>query len=226
MSFEEKLRLTDWWQPLQAKLPADYWQRAEQFIAEQAAKNPIYPAPDHILNALLTTPLAQVKVVIVGQDPYHQPFQAQGLSFSVPNSVKRPPSLVNIFKELTQDLGVAEPTTNDLTPWARQGVLLLNSVLTVPDSQPNAHANKGWEVLTDAVLAVVSEQAAPSVFILWGKFAQSKARLVDEQRHLILKSVHPSPLSAYRGFFGSAPFSKANQYLAARGREQIDWRLD
>jgi uracil-DNA glycosylase len=225
MTALQNLEATDWWQPLQDKLSEDYWVKLVDFLNSQYAQQTIYPERGHVFRAYQATPLAQAKVVLVGQDPYHQVGQAQGLSFSVPNDMKRPPSLTNIFKELATDVGVS-PTTNDLTPWAQQGVLLLNSVLTVPDSQANAHAGIIWEALTDATLQVVNEQAQPTVFVLWGKFAQSKRHLIDETRHLVLTSAHPSPLSAYRGFFGSRPFSQINDFLVRAGRKPIDWRLD
>lgn len=225
MTALQNLEETDWWQPLQDKVSEDYWSKLVAFLKKQYTQQTVYPERGHVFRAYQTTPLAQVKVVLVGQDPYHQLGQAQGLSFSVPNDMKRPPSLANIFKELTTDVGVT-PTSNDLTPWARQGVLLLNSVLTVPDSQANAHAGIIWEPLTDATLQVVNEQAEPTVFVLWGKFAQSKRHLIDETRHLVLTSAHPSPLSAYRGFFGSRPFSQINDFLVRSGRKPIDWRLD
>jgi uracil-DNA glycosylase len=164
-------------------------------------------------------------VLILGQDPYHGPGQAHGLAFSVKPGVKPPPSLVNVFKELRSDLGVPEPKDGYLEPWAKQGVLLLNAVLTVREGQANAHEGHGWEGFTDAVIRAVSAKQEPVVFLLWGSYAQKKEALIDTERHVVLEAPHPSPLSAKRGFFGSRPFSRANEALEARGREPIDWRL-
>ncbi len=195
--------------------------------AEEAAGREIYPPRGQRLRALELTPLEDVKVVILGQDPYHGPGQAHGLSFSVPDGIRMPPSLVNIYKELASDLGVTPPDNGDLAPWARQGVLLLNASLTVEAGQAGSHARRGWEAITDAVVAAVAARAEPSVFILWGSHAQGKAARIPElagsSRHLVLKSVHPSPLSAYRGFFGSRPFSQANAFLEEHGRGPIRW---
>lgn len=197
--------------------------------AEEAAGKAIFPPRGTRLRALELTPLDAVKVVILGQDPYHGPGQAHGLSFSVPEGVRPPPSLVNIFKELRSDLEIAPPGHGNLEGWARQGVLLLNNALTVESGQAGSHAGKGWDAITDAAVAAVAERAEPSVFILWGSHAQAKAARIpalrDNSRHLILRSVHPSPLSAHRGFFGSKPFSQANAFLEAHGRGAIDWQL-
>jgi len=196
-------------------------------VAEEAAGKAIYPPRGERLRALELTPLDAVKVVILGQDPYHGPGQAHGLCFSVPDGVRTPPSLANIHKELHADLGVAVPPHGNLERWARQGVLLLNTCLTVEAGKAGSHAGKGWEAITDAAVAAVAAQAAPSVFILWGNHARAKAAQVPElgrgTRHLVLASPHPSPLSAYGGFFGSKPFSKANAFLEAHGRGAIDW---
>ena len=195
---------------------------------EEVAGKTIYPPRDTRLRALELTPLDAVKVVILGQDPYHGPGQATGLSFSVPPGVRQPPSLVNIFKELEADLGIARPAHGDLEGWARQGVLLLNNALTVEAGQAGSHRGRGWEAITDAAVAAVAARKEPSVFVLWGSHAQTKARQIaglNEGRHLILCSAHPSPLSAYRGFFGSKPFSTANAFLQSHGRVPIDWRL-
>ena len=187
----------------------------------------VYPPRGQRLRALELTPLDQVKVVILGQDPYHGPGQAHGLCFSVPDGVRVPPSLVNIYKELQADLGVAIPPHGNLEHWARQGVLLLNTCLTVEAGRAGSHAGKGWEAITDAVVAAVAERAEPSVFILWGSHARNKASKVPElgpgTRHLVLTSPHPSPLSAHGGFFGSKPFSKANAFLEAQGRGAVEW---
>ncbi len=197
------------------------WLRAE----EDGGKT-IYPPRGQRLKALELTPLDSVKVVILGQDPYHGPGQAHGLSFSVPQGVKQPPSLVNILKELESDLGIFRPARGNLESWARQGVLLLNNALTVEAGQAGSHQMRGWEAITDAAVAAVAEGENPCVFILWGSHAQKKAQRIaalNSGRHLVISSPHPSPLSAHRGFFGSKPFSKANEFLEANGRGAIDW---
>lgn len=197
--------------------------------AEEKAGKIIYPPRGARLAALEATPLPEVRVVILGQDPYHGPGQAHGLSFSVQDGVKQPPSLVNIFKELESDLGVLRPRTGNLTPWARQGVLLLNNTLTVQDGQAGSHAGRGWDAITDACVQAVVDAGAVCVFILWGSHAAKKAGRVKglgtAAHHLVLQSPHPSPLSAHRGFFGSKPFSQANAFLDAQGRGSIDWAL-
>ncbi len=205
-------------QPYMAALKAYLVERRE-------AGARIFPRGTDWFNALAFTPLQSVRAVILGQDPYHGPGQAHGLCFSVPGGVRPPPSLVNIFKELRSDLGMAPPGHGHLEHWARQGVLLLNSVLTVEMGQAGAHANRGWERFTDAVIARVNALEKPVVFILWGAYAQRKAAFVDGARHLVLKAPHPSPLSAHNGFFGSRPFSQANAFLEAQGRGTIDWSL-
>lgn len=195
--------------------------------AEETAGKRIYPPRGQRLAALELTPLDKVKVVILGQDPYHGPGQAHGLSFSVPQGVPPPPSLVNIYKELKSDLGIGPPDHGDLSHWAKQGVLLLNNALTVEAGQAGSHQNRGWEAITDAAVAAVAARPEPSVFILWGSHAQAKAaripELTNSDRHLVIRSPHPSPLSAHRGFFGSKPFSRANAFLEANGRGAIDW---
>ena len=200
-----------------------------QFLrAEEAAGKAIYPPRGQRLASLALTPLDRVKVVIIGQDPYHGPGQAHGLSFSVPDGVRIPPSLTNIFKEQAADLGLPRPGSGNLTPWARQGVLLLNAVLTVEQGQPGSHQGEGWEEITDAVIAAVAAKAEPCVFLLWGSHAQKKAQSVPgslASHHLILTAPHPSPLSAHRGFLGCRHFSQANAFLEAQGRGKIDWRL-
>lgn len=197
--------------------------------AEEAAGRTIYPPRGTRLAALDLTPLDAVKVVILGQDPYHGPNQAMGVCFAVPEGERVPPSLVNIYKELESDLGLARPGHGDLRAWARQGVLLLNNSLTVEAGRAGSHAGKGWEAITDACVAAVAARPKPSVFILWGSHAQGKAARIPElaqaDRHLVLRSPHPSPLSAHRGFFGSKPFSQANAFLEAEGRGAIDWSL-
>lgn len=196
-------------------------------IEEKKADKVIYPPNLLIFNALNTTPLDQVKVVILGQDPYHGPNQAHGLSFSVQKGVALPPSLRNIFHELHSDLGVPIPKHGNLTHWAEQGVLLLNAVLTVEAGQPTSHQKRGWEEFTDHVIDVINEQRENVVFILWGAYAQRKGQRIDQNKHLVLKAAHPSPLSANRGgFFGCKVFSKANNYLKQHGIEPIDWQLD
>lgn len=212
---------TSWALPIKTKLTPEQITAIHQFLATVYQTQTVYPPKDKVFAALMATPLPQTKVVIMGQDPYHEVGQAQGLSFSVPDNVPAPPSLRNILKELTTDIGPRQ--SHDLTTWAQQGVLLLNAVLTVPAGQANGHAGTVWEPLTDAIITTVSEDASPKVFILWGKYAQSKRRLIDESKHLVLTSAHPSPLSAYRGFFGSRPFSKTNAFLAAQNRTTIDW---
>lgn len=196
--------------------------------AEEGAGKRIYPPRGTRLRALELTALEDVKVVILGQDPYHGPGQAMGLAFSVPDGVPLPPSLRNIYKELSADLAVPPPTTGNLSGWARQGVLLLNTALTVEEGRAGSHAGRGWEAVTDACVAAVAERPEPCVFILWGNHAQAKARRIPslaDGRHGLIESVHPSPLSASRGFFGSRPFSRANALLQARGSAPIDWKL-
>ena len=218
------------WRPaLQPVLETDEARRLGGWLqAEEDAGKTVYPPRGSRLKALELTPLDQVKVVILGQDPYHGAGQAMGLSFSVPQGIKVPPSLVNIYKELESDLGIARPAHGDLSRWAQQGVLLLNNTLTVEDSKAGSHAGRGWDALTDASVAAVAAREEPSVFILWGSHAQAKAKRIGGLRggpHHIIESPHPSPLSAYRGFFGSRPFSRANEFLSANGRGPIDWSL-
>lgn len=192
---------------------------------ERAAGKVIYPTEDDVYAALKLTPLDKVRVVIIGQDPYHGPGQAHGLCFSVKKGVKIPPSLQNIFKELHNDLGIKIPDHGYLEKWAQSGVLLLNNVLTVEDGKAGSHHQKGWEQFTDKIIEILNTKKESLVFILWGTPAQKKAGAVDTKRHLVLKSVHPSPLSVYRGFFGTKPFSKANEYLASKKLEPVDWNL-
>jgi uracil-DNA glycosylase len=185
----------------------------------------IYPPSPLIFNAFNHTPFDQVRVVIVGQDPYHGEHQAHGLSFSVPEGVKPPPSLVNIFKEITSDLGITMNGSGDLSAWAKQGVLLLNATLTVEHGNAGSHQGRGWETFTDAAIAALNAQREHLVFVLWGSYAQKKGATIDESKHLVLKSVHPSPLSAHRGFFGNHQFSKINEYLTQHGQTVIDWKI-
>jgi uracil-DNA glycosylase len=201
-------------------------QSLKQFLSEEkAAHKIIYPHSSNWFHALETTPLNHVKVVILGQDPYHQPNQAHGLCFSVLPGIKTPPSLVNIYKELQSDLAITPANHGYLESWAKQGVLLLNAVLTVEASNANAHQGKGWEHFTDRVIETVNEQCEGVVFMLWGSYAQKKGAMIDSSRHLVLKAPHPSPLSAYRGFFGCRHFSQANEYLLGHGKEPIEWKL-
>lgn len=215
-----------WNHYLECEFEAPYMQRLREFLArEKAARKVIYPHSTNWFRAFELTPLDQVRVVVLGQDPYHGPNQAHGLCFSVRPGVATPPSLVNIYKELAQDVGTTPVNHGFLEPWARQGVLLLNSVLTVEQGNAGSHRGQGWETFTDRAIATVNEQCDGVVFLLWGSYAQKKASFVDRQRHLVLHAPHPSPLSAHRGFFGTRHFSQANEFLMARGRGPIDWQL-
>lgn len=216
----------DWMQYLGAEFEQPYMQQLKAFLQqEKDAGKVIYPHSSHWFNAFLQTPLAKVKVVVLGQDPYHGANQAHGLSFSVLPGVKIPPSLQNIYKEQVQDLGLLQPSHGNLLAWAEQGVLLLNAVLTVEATQANSHQGKGWEKFTDQVIRVVNEQTRGVVFMLWGSYAQKKAAFVDKTKHLVLTAPHPSPLSSYRGFFGCQHFSKANAWLEEQGKTGINWQL-
>jgi uracil-DNA glycosylase len=215
-----------WREALADQFAAPHMQELKAFLeAEKAAGKRIFPKGSEYFRALDLTPLDQVKVVILGQDPYHGEGQAHGLCFSVQPGVRTPPSLVNIYKEMESDLGIARAGHGFLEHWARQGVLLLNSVLTVEMGRAASHQGKGWELFTDAIVRLVAQKQEPVVFLLWGAYAQRKAAFVDQSRHLILKSAHPSPLSAHNGFLGSRPFSQANAFLEAQGRGGIDWAL-
>jgi uracil-DNA glycosylase len=216
---------TDWNPILKAELEQSYFAELRTFVKEERAKGPVYPAPHEEFAALHLTPYADLKVVILGQDPYHGPGQAHGLCFSVRDGVPPPPSLVNIFKEMHTDLGLPIPTTGCLEPWARQGVLLLNATLTVRARDAASHQGKGWERFTDAVIRATNEHPEPLVYILWGASARKKKSLIDTSRHVIIEAAHPSPLSAHNGFLGSRPFSRANEALVAVGREPVDWSL-
>ena len=213
----------DWDEVLKDDFSGENYAKIRDFLKSEYSAHTIYPSMYDIFNAFKLTPFSKVKVVILGQDPYHGEGQAMGLSFSVPKNKELPPSLKNIYKELKDDLGVNPPDSGDLTAWAKQGVLLLNTVLTVRAGSANSHAGKGWEILTDDVIKKISDGRKNVVFILWGSNARSKKSLIDRSKHLILESAHPSPLSAYNGFFNSKPFSKTNTYLSARGIEPIDW---
>ena len=215
----------DWSLYLEEQFQKPYYQKLRNFLIEEYKTRTIYPNMYNIFNALHYTSYANTKAVIIGQDPYHGPNQAHGLSFSVLPGVEPPPSLQNIFKELKNDLGYPIPQSGSLVKWAEQGVLLLNSVLTVRAGQPNSHRGKGWEIFTDQVIKILNERETPVIFLLWGKNAQEKQRLITNSRHYKILSPHPSPLSAHRGFFGSKPFSKTNRYLREIGLEEIDWRL-
>ncbi len=199
--------------------------KLKDFLVKERSEHTIYPPSNMIFNAFEFAPFSEVKVVILGQDPYHGPNQAHGLCFSVPNGVKPPPSLVNIFKEISRDFGYSIPSTGNLEKWARQGVLLLNATLTVRANEAGSHQGKGWEEFTDAVIQKISSKSAGVVFMLWGNYAQAKAKLIDSSKHLVLKTVHPSPLSAHRGFIGCGHFSKTNQYLLSLDKKPIDWQL-
>lgn len=216
----------DWLAPLSGEFRKPYYKKLYETVMTEYQTKEIYPAPDDIFNAFAFTPLANVKVVIFGQDPYHEPGQAHGLCFSVKPDVAIPPSLVNIYKELHEDCGCYIPNNGYLKKWADQGVLLLNTVLTVRAHAAHSHKNIGWEEFTDAAIRVLNEQDRPMVFILWGKPAQMKRAMLNNPKHLILEAPHPSPLSAYRGFFGSRPFSQANKFLKVNGLEPIDWQIE
>lgn len=212
-----------WYELLKNEFEKPYFKNLQAFLDEQYAHCTVYPSQDKIFNALNHVPFDNVKVVIIGQDPYHEPGQAMGISFSVPEGVEIPPSLVNIFKEIHEDLGVECLKSGDLTRWANQGVLLLNTVLTVRRGQAGSHANKGWEILTGEIIKMLGAREKPIVFLLWGSYAQSFAPFIHSQ-HLVLKAPHPSPLSAYRGFFGCKHFSKCNEFLIEHGQDPINWQ--
>ena len=215
----------DWADFLTGELSKTYYRELRQFLIGEYHSRQIYPDMYDIFNALHFTSLASTKVVILGQDPYHEPGQAHGLSFSVQPGIDPPPSLQNIFKELADDLGCRKPNNGCLRPWAEQGVLLLNTVLTVRAHAANSHRGRGWEIFTDKVIAVLNEREKPMVFILWGSPARRKKDMITNPVHLIIESPHPSPLSASRGFFGSRPFSRANEFLQRTGQQPIDWQL-
>ncbi len=217
---------SSWKNVLRQEFNKNYFEQIAAFLkVEKTQGKTIYPPGPQIFNAFEQTPFDQVKIVLLGQDPYHGPGQAMGLSFSVPDGVKPPPSLVNIYKELKKDIGMPIPQTGDLTPWTRQGVLLLNASLTVRAGEPNSHAKIGWHMFTDAVISKISDERRGVVFLLWGSFAQQKQYLIDETKHHVLKAAHPSPFSADKGFFGCKHFSKANELLAKEGIEPVDWML-
>ncbi len=214
-----------WLKYLEPEFSKDYMKSLKKFLQEEKKSQKIYPPGDLIFNALNLTPFDQVKVVVIGQDPYHNPGQAHGLSFSVPRGVKAPPSLMNIYKELKNDLDIPVASHGFLESWAKQGVLMLNAVLTVRENQPGSHAGKGWEEFTTAVIQNLNEHREKLVYLLWGNYAQKKAEMINANKNLILKSTHPSPFSAHQGFLGCGHFSKTNQYLIKTGQIPIDWRL-
>ncbi|MBE6098958.1 MAG: uracil-DNA glycosylase [Anaerovibrio sp.] len=215
----------DWEQYLQEEMQKPYYRELRQFLIGEYRSRQIFPDMYSIFNAMHYTSYADTKVVILGQDPYHEPGQAHGLSFSVLPNVPPPPSLINIFKELETDLGCTMPDNGCLEPWARQGVLLLNAVLTVQAHRANSHQGKGWEIFTDKIISLLNQREKPMVFILWGSPARRKKAMITNPKHCIIESPHPSPLSAYRGFFGSRPFSRANEFLKSVGQEPINWQL-
>ena len=215
----------DWKTPLAPELEQQYYQELRKFLITEYRTRQIFPDMYDIFNALHYTSLAYTKVVILGQDPYHEPGQAHGLSFSVKPGVQPPPSLINIFKELSTDLGCTMPNNGCLKPWAEQGVLLLNTVLTVRAHQANSHKGKGWEIFTDRIISILNEREKPMAFILWGRPARMKKAMITNPNHFVVESPHPSPLSAYAGFFGSRPFSQVNDFLKRTGQTPIDWQL-
>lgn len=216
----------DWDEVLAGEFEKPYYLELRKFLIQEYRRRTIYPDMYHIFEALKRTPYEKVKVVLLGQDPYHGPGQAHGLAFSVPKGVAPPPSLQNIFKELARDLNLPLPSHGCLEGWADQGVLLLNTTLTVRQGQAGSHQGKGWETFTDRVLELINAKATPVVFLLWGRHAQNKEKLITGSHHLVLKTVHPSPLSAHRGFFGCGHFSKANEFLTRTGQHPINWQLD
>lgn len=215
----------EWDTILKEEFEKDYYLNIRRFLAAEYKNHIVYPDMYDIFNALKYTSFSDVKAVIIGQDPYHEPNQAHGLSFSVQKGVEIPPSLINIYKELYDDLGITAPSHGDLSSWAKQGVLLLNATLTVRAHEANSHAGIGWQIFTDRVIELLNESQTPIAFLLWGANARRKKELITNKRHFIIESAHPSPLSAYRGFFGSRPFSKINHFLEKNGRTPIDWKI-
>ena len=215
----------EWDELLQEEYKKKYFLELQNFVIEEYKTKTIYPKLSEIFNAFVKTKYNDVKVVIIGQDPYHGEGEAEGLSFSVKIGIAKPPSLINIFKELHDDLGYKIPNNGSLVPWAKEGVLLLNSTLTVIKDSPRSHANHGWEIFTDEVIKKINEKETPVVFILWGSDARSKKKLITNKIHYVIESAHPSPLSAYRGFFGSKPFSKTNNFLVKNGIKPINWEI-
>ena len=221
------MRINNGWKDfIENEVAQEYFQNLKAFLIKEYETKKIYPAKKDIFRCFDLTDFKDVKVVILGQDPYHQVNQAHGLCFSVNKGIKVPPSLVNIYKEINLDLGYPIPKHGDLTKWANEGVLLLNTIMSVEDSKPMAHANKGWEIFTDRVIKKLDEDNSPKVFLLWGGPSRKKKSLITNSNHLVLESVHPSPLSAYNGFFGCKHFSKTNEFLKLNGREEIEWNID
>lgn len=216
----------NWDELLKNEFQKPYFKTLIEFIKKEYKTKTIYPKQNEVFNAFRYTNFDNVKVVILGQDPYHEPNQAEGLSFSVGNNVLKPPSLQNIFKELENDLLIQFPKHNSLKPWTKEGVLLLNAVLTVEEHKAASHKNKGWEQFTDEVIKIVNEKTTPVVFILWGSYARAKKSLITNKKHCIIESAHPSPLSAYNGFFGSKPFSRANEFLKKTGQTPVNWKIE
>jgi uracil-DNA glycosylase len=215
--------MTTWNNIINEEKQKEYYQKLELFLEIEYKEKSIYPPKDKIFSAFDLTPYENLKVVILGQDPYHQPNQAQGLAFSTPKNIKNPPSMANILKEVHSDIGISLCDDGDLTPWAKQGVLLINTVLTVEDSAANSHKKKGWEIFTDNIIKYISQYRENVIFILWGAGAIKKTKIIDESKHHILSSPHPSPLSSYRGFFGCQHFSKTNAILKSLNKEEIQW---
>ena len=218
----------DWDDVLAGEFDKEYYRKLRSFLIGEYRNHTVYPDMNDIFNALKYTPYSKVKAVILGQDPYHEPGQAHGMAFSVRDGTEQPPSLVNIFKELQEDTGIARPAPDHgcLIPWAEEGVLLLNTVLTVREHEANSHKGKGWEQFTDRIIELLNERPEPVVFILWGRNARDKKALITESRHLILEGAHPSPLSAYNGFFGGRYFSRTNEFLAEQGTGEINWEIE
>ena len=216
----------DWDKLLKEEFDKEYFKELLQFVKKEYKEKTIYPKQNEVFNAFRYTDISNLKVVILGQDPYHGPNQAEGLSFSVSDEVLKPPSLKNIFKELESDLKIPFPEHNSLKPWAKQGVLLLDAALTVEEHKPTSHKDKGWEIFTDNVIKIINKKEEPVVFILWGAYARNKKCLITNPKHLIIESAHPSPFSARNGFFGSRPFSKTNEFLKKNGIKEIDWRIE
>lgn len=224
LKLRRMIKITEQWDELLEKeFKSEQYLNLREFLKSEYSKYTVYPSMYDIFNSMKMTAFDDIKVVIIGQDPYHEEGQAMGLSFSVPKGIEIPPSLKNIYKEISSETGFTMPNHGDLTGWAKQGVLLLNTVLTVRKGQANSHKNKGWEAFTDGIIKKISEKKKNVVFLLWGANARSKKALIDTKKHLVLETVHPSPLSAYNGFFGSGHFVKTNEYLKANGQQIIDW---
>lgn len=216
----------NWDTILKEEFEKEYFKELMKFVSQEYKNKTIYPKQSDVFNAFRYTDFDNVKVVILGQDPYHGPNQAEGLSFSVSNDVLKPPSLKNIFKELESDLKIPFPEHNSLKPWVKEGVLLLNAVLTVEEHNPTSHKNHGWETFTDDIIKIINNKKTPVVFILWGSYARNKKSLITNPIHYVIESPHPSPFSAYSGFFGSKPFSKTNNFLKSKGLKEINWRIE